>query len=141
MSKNASRSAGERLIHDPCADRDLSVAVPITDARLLDTLPKGLPEVIRLEFTLRGEGWPPKPRDAEQVRRLYAQEAPGALTDELERQLRETALRDDRVLTSSVGVMFTYTQMSSYRKRDVARIVPGRFRPASHFTAITGRAP
>jgi hypothetical protein len=98
MTKRASRSANEPLVRDPCADRNLSVAVPVTEAILLDTLPKAPPEVTRLEFTLRGEGWPPKPRGAEQVRRLHAQEAPGALTDELDRQLREIALRDDRVL-------------------------------------------
>lgn len=100
MAKRASRSGDEPLPHDPCADRELSVAVRVTETGFLDTLPKGPPEVVRLEFTLRGEGWPPKPRGAEQVRRLHAQELPGALTDELDRQLREIALRDARVIDS-----------------------------------------
>lgn len=56
MAERASRSSDERLIHDPCADRDLSVSVPVTQTGLLETLPKGPPEVIPLEFTLRGEG-------------------------------------------------------------------------------------
>ena len=97
MAKQASRSGNKPLPHDPCADRDLSVAIRVTETGLLDTLPKGPPEVVRLEFTL-DDGWPPKPRGAEQVRRLHAQEAPGALTDELDHQLREIALRDARVL-------------------------------------------
>jgi hypothetical protein len=90
-------SSGEHLTHDPCADRDLTVAIPVSDRRLLDSLPKAPPAVIPLEFTVRGEGWPPKVRGAEQVRRLHAQEAAGALTDELGRQLCEIALRDTRV--------------------------------------------
>jgi hypothetical protein len=72
--------------------------VAATDKRVLDTLPQGPPDVSPLDFTRRGEGWPPRPVGAEQVERLHAPEAPGALTDVLARQLGEIALRDARVV-------------------------------------------
>lgn len=109
MTDRVSLSSDVHLPRDHCADRDLSIAVPATGKRLLDTLPKGPPAVIPLKFTLRGAGWPPKPHGAEQVRRLHAQEAPDALTDVLARQLSEIALRDARVL-DSLGERYVHIQ-------------------------------
>ena len=44
---------------DASHEQALTVAVPVTDEAVLKTLPTGPPEIHRLEFTQRGEGWPP----------------------------------------------------------------------------------
>lgn len=80
-----------------CHEPTITVAIPVTDEAVLRTLPMTPPEFQRLEFTQRGEGWPPRPHGQQEVRRLHAQEMPGALTDELERQVRDAVQRDPRV--------------------------------------------
>jgi hypothetical protein len=109
MTDPATQHSTEPNPHGRCSNSDLSVAIPTTDNRLLETLPQARPEVTRLEFTQRGEGWPPQPRDAEQVRRLHAPEAAGALTDDLARELRDIALRDPRVL-AEIGERHVFVQ-------------------------------
>jgi hypothetical protein len=109
MTDPGAQTSNERELRDPCADRDLSVAIRATDIRLLATLPTAPPEVARLEFTQRGEGWPPKPQGAEQVRRIHAQEAAGALTDELDRMLRSAALQDARI-REALGERYVHVQ-------------------------------
>ncbi len=82
---------------DACHEHAPSVTVPVTDEAMLKTLPTGPPAIRMLEFTQRGEGWPPMPRGWQEVRRLHAQEMPGSLTADMEHQVREAVVRDPRV--------------------------------------------
>src|SRR5216684_1541407 len=71
-----------------------NVAVPITEG--IEALPQDPPAVHGLAFTGRGQGWPPRPVDQQEVRAVPVQELPG-LSDELEELIRTAALQDARV--------------------------------------------
>jgi hypothetical protein len=71
------------------------VAIPVFEGR--EFLPDEAPEVPELEFTGAGEGWPPRPRDQEEVRELEVEPIPGGLTDALEEEIRSAAINDRRV--------------------------------------------
>ena len=73
----------------------MGTVLPVTEG--LGKLPERPPRLPEMQFSSQQKGWPPMPREWQNVRAIHVEPLPGSLNDDLERQIRDAALRDPRV--------------------------------------------
>lgn len=99
-------------------------------------LPEQPPKAAVLEFTGRAEGWPPQPKGVTDIALVPWEEIPGSLTDSLEAEIRQAALRDTRV-RELLGDRFAYIstdeiELEKDRRRDPSQPLATRVTFFSH---------
>lgn len=102
----------------------------------LDKLPESPPQLPEMQFSLQEQGWPPMPRDWQNVRPIQAEPLSSSLTNDLERQLRDAVLRDPRV-QEALGARFAYIatdplHIGKGRKSDCSEPFSSRITIFSH---------
>lgn len=90
-------------------------------------LPLKSPRPVQLKFTGEDEGWPPRPRGMTNVKHVPWTPIPGALNEELENQLRRSALANNRA-RDALGERYAYIgadQVEHSKKKEDVSIVSG----------------